>query len=30
VFLAPSAALLLLAGGALVGCAGSLFAVRRW
>jgi cell division transport system permease protein len=30
VFLAPSAALLLIAGGALVGCAGSLFAVRRW
>jgi cell division transport system permease protein len=30
VFLAPSSALLLLAGGALVGCAGSLFAVRRW
>jgi cell division transport system permease protein len=30
VFLAPSAALLLLAGGALVGCAGSLFAARRW
>lgn len=30
VFLAPTAALLLLGGGALVGCVGSLFAVRRW
>jgi len=30
VFLAPLSALLLLAGGALVGCAGSVFAIRRW